>query len=440
MDGIFQQFCTFRNVCYKDNTLYYSGDPPYNIEVPLKIYSGVGRLRRNNSPIMAVDFVDSAEFQDIWYKGQNEYIDTKSFLFSQTFNNYYFTLYSLFGLHETFKVVLPQYPTSDYRHFVRLFLADDNLVKPLLPELYSIYSSSPVQKISHMDKGKSKKICFDDITVGLERNAILGEEFWYENLLGQNTDKSGSFKPTKDWRSYYSTYKSLSDRQRRVDDKKVFHYKNSVFYLENERVRRIFTEFRDFSLDRLGLTNVTSTTDKIVITFIVRSTKRKIVNLEELEETITSRWRDYVHVQMVNLEDHNLSDQIRIMRNTSILVGMHGAGIMNAMWLRDNSEVIEMFPFKYYKPTYELVCELLSIKRHVWVNDNADDSIFDWSRINVDLTYEEKERIINSTRLKKVKDGDLKNLFKNQDTYINAGKFMSIINPIISKMVLLRNK
>lgn len=422
--GPYTQFCTFRKVCYKNKTVLYFGAPPKDMELPLSIYTGVGRIRRNSAAILDVEFDSNPQE---WFDFNNTVVETKSYVFSQTFNNYYFTLYTLFSLYETLKVTLPYYPTTDYRDYISLFLSDERVIKPSIPELYSIYSKETVGKLTNADK-KNKSVCFDNVTVGLERNAILGEEYWYDNLLDENSKN----KPVRNWRSYFNQYIHY------VEGKKTDkYYRASVFDLEKGRITKILTEFRDYSLKKLGLYVSTVPEYKVVITFISREKKRRILNVEEIKSFISMRWEDNIHIQEYNLEDYTLSEQISIMRNTSILIGIHGAGLMNAMWLRDHAEVIELFPYKYYKPTYELVCDLLSLKRHVWINKIVDNTVFNWKRVPKDLSFEDKELIVNTTRHPEVSDSDLKNLFKNQDTYIDIAQFMGIINPIISKMVKL---
>lgn len=45
-------------------------------------------------------------------------------------------------------------------------------------------------------------------------------------------------------------------------------------------------------------------------------------------------------------------EQVRVMSNTGILVGMHGAGFVNALFLPRGAVTVELFAGRYYSSEY----------------------------------------------------------------------------------------
>jgi capsular polysaccharide biosynthesis protein len=66
--------------------------------------------------------------------------------------------------------------------------------------------------------------------------------------------------------------------------------------------------------------------DPIIITFISRRKKRRIINEREVVEALEEKWKPHVSVQWVNLEDFTFHEQLHLIRRSSVLIGMHGAG------------------------------------------------------------------------------------------------------------------
>ncbi len=60
------------------------------------------------------------------------------------------------------------------------------------------------------------------------------------------------------------------------------------------------------------------------------------------------------------MEELSFSDQIRLMRGTKFVVGMHGAGLTNMLFMESGSTVLEIFdPKGYFNPCFfRLACDL----------------------------------------------------------------------------------
>ncbi|XP_048257772.1 EGF domain-specific O-linked N-acetylglucosamine transferase-like [Haliotis rufescens] len=101
--------------------------------------------------------------------------------------------------------------------------------------------------------------------------------------------------------------------------------------------------FSEHVLHNLNIQQTGPLVDKLRVTFLVRSTKiRRILNQEEMLAGL-QRLSD-LEVQMV---DFNKSipfiDQLQIIHNTDLFIGLHGAGLTYMLYLPDWATVFEIY-------------------------------------------------------------------------------------------------
>ncbi|TGO29925.1 hypothetical protein BPAE_0009g00200 [Botrytis paeoniae] len=80
----------------------------------------------------------------------------------------------------------------------------------------------------------------------------------------------------------------------------------------------------------------------IVITYIDRR-RRRLVGQESYLEELQSR-DPRVKIQMIDFESIPFSEQVKIVRETDILVGVHGAGLTHGIFLPEGSVMVEILP------------------------------------------------------------------------------------------------
>ncbi len=78
---------------------------------------------------------------------------------------------------------------------------------------------------------------------------------------------------------------------------------------------------------------------QIVLTMIERS-QRKIINLAQLKTIAEKTYGHAIVVQIIDLADIPFSDQLRFMRNTTILLGIDGTGLMNSLFMLNPCGVV----------------------------------------------------------------------------------------------------
>ncbi|XP_055851500.1 EGF domain-specific O-linked N-acetylglucosamine transferase [Episyrphus balteatus] len=105
----------------------------------------------------------------------------------------------------------------------------------------------------------------------------------------------------------------------------------------------LFRAFSEFITHRLQIPMHEKINSKIRITFLSRKTKyRQALNEDELIAEISGN-RDYF-VRRISFErGMSFSDQLQIIRNTDILIGMHGAGLTHLLFLPNWATIFELY-------------------------------------------------------------------------------------------------
>jgi EGF domain-specific O-GlcNAc transferase len=105
----------------------------------------------------------------------------------------------------------------------------------------------------------------------------------------------------------------------------------------------LFHAFSEHVLHRLDIEQLPRQSPKLRITFLARrSMYRRILNEDELFAELLKDER--YEAQIVDF-DHGItfSDQLRVVRNTDILIGMHGAGLTHLLFLPKWAALFELY-------------------------------------------------------------------------------------------------
>lgn len=147
--------------------------------------------------------------------------------------------------------------------------------------------------------------------------------------------------------------------------------------------------FREYILDKFAVQTSKSLDCKNVSIFFIkrrdyskeihgryRITARKILNEEELVKIIKTRYKN-AHVTNFPLDGMEFRDQLKVVTNTDILMGMHGAGMAQVLFLPQHAGVVEFFPAYYPKypgrTYFEVWSKWLGLKYVSWQNSNPNN-------------------------------------------------------------------
>lgn len=107
------------------------------------------------------------------------------------------------------------------------------------------------------------------------------------------------------------------------------------------------------------------------LVFLSRKDTRRVLNEMDLVLAISKQFR--VKVMTVSLETHSLAEVVQVVHSSRGMVGMHGSLLSLAMFLRQGSAVVELFPYGVdphgYTP-YRTLCGIpgMLIAYRAWTN------------------------------------------------------------------------
>jgi len=136
--------------------------------------------------------------------------------------------------------------------------------------------------------------------------------------------------------------------------------------------------------------------------FIVREKKRRIINQDELADILRSRGFEVRMVVLEKLEHH---EQFYLMREACVLVGAHGAGMMNGIFMPEQAVVVQLVPnfmglHKDWKKflNYGSMMEQSGLFYFEWrdeLTDMATDIKLDYKTINTYVPPHEFAEIVD---------------------------------------------
>lgn len=133
-------------------------------------------------------------------------------------------------------------------------------------------------------------------------------------------------------------------------------------------------------------------TTGIVITIISRrnyqgrTIQRRWLNEDEIVRLMRERYSGLdVKIQSIDFVQLSLAEQMRIVLQSDVLIGMHGAGMVNVIWSRPETLVVEIFPKKRFRWGYRNLCQFLGCSWHEYrggkdtgLGDNKSDKTLDY--------------------------------------------------------------
>ena len=103
---------------------------------------------------------------------------------------------------------------------------------------------------------------------------------------------------------------------------------------------------------------------------------RKIHNERELIRELKKSY-PLAHIQGVQIDLHNMQQQLRMISDTDMLIGMHGAGLTHALFLPSHGAVLEFLP-NYWSATnihFEAFSRWSGLHYLRWVNDDPENEL-----------------------------------------------------------------
>lgn len=124
-------------------------------------------------------------------------------------------------------------------------------------------------------------------------------------------------------------------------------------------------------------------TSNLTLTFIDRRETRTLRDTPHHLENLQAHFPN-VHIQSVDFAAIPFSKQLQIIRETDILVGVHGAGLTHSMFLPEGSSMVEILP---HNLNYKGFRNLAKLRRHRYFSAHANfsDEKGDWHDLDVSI-------------------------------------------------------
>jgi len=128
-------------------------------------------------------------------------------------------------------------------------------------------------------------------------------------------------------------------------------------------------------LDELGLAGQPEPS-RIRVGIISRRRKRFILNEDDLVDACLDLGLD---VQVLPLEQMTLFEQLAALRSVTVLVGIHGSGLNNAIFMHKGSVLVQLLPYKLnYKGAFQTNARRAGVEYVEWALQDASRSRFHW--------------------------------------------------------------
>jgi hypothetical protein len=154
------------------------------------------------------------------------------------------------------------------------------------------------------------------------------------------------------------------------------HYRDSILF-EYDVNESTVAGLREAVLENFSIYSPEMSPDDPPLVLLIDrgAHPRTITNLNELA-TVMFDGCPYCTVERVMLHTMNLQDQLSIISRASVLVGLHGSGLANVMWMAKWREerpthLVEILPYGYVcRNWYETAAKAAGVKYHSLMNVN----------------------------------------------------------------------
>jgi EGF domain-specific O-GlcNAc transferase len=151
----------------------------------------------------------------------------------------------------------------------------------------------------------------------------------------------------------------------------------------------LLTDFRDDLLQHFELTSpaVSTRTRSLTVTIIDRTKKRRLIDHSRLFADLKEALPRH-RFQLTDFAALELREQIAVIRDTDVLVGVHGAGLTHSMFLPPGSAVVEYMPFDLEHRGFRNLAEMLGLAYRgakTLPSVAQDKQTSDWQKDDVEM-------------------------------------------------------
>jgi hypothetical protein len=195
-------------------------------------------------------------------------------------------------------------------------------------------------------------------------------------------------------------------------------------------VRRWMLEFAGTTLEKCQ-----PNYDHPIVLIVHRKTKREVRRLLNPEELLRAT-RDmcpFCDVQMVDFQQFDKNGQLRFVCNASVLIGVHGSGLIHTAWMTGATErlpaaLVELFPFRYTcRDWYMQMAKMLNLLYYPVYTLRLNQSRWeDWHNVTkVNMCHTAREACLM---------GKCHDFLRDQSIIADIPYYKSVVGPFFKKM------
>lgn len=124
---------------------------------------------------------------------------------------------------------------------------------------------------------------------------------------------------------------------------------------------RLVQDFKQYAFKRYNIVPMVKHATKVITiisrrNYVGRAIGRRWMNEKEIMINMIQKYPHF-KIQSIDFTQINMEQQMRTMAQTNIAIGMHGAGMVNVLWMPLHAKVIELFPKKKKRWGYRNICQ-----------------------------------------------------------------------------------
>ena len=199
-------------------------------------------------------------------------------------------------------------------------------------------------------------------------------------------------------------------------------------------------DYKQWIVHRFGLDQLPPL-EKAAIGFMSRRMKRVVLNEDELIVAMRARG---LNAELLHLEDMPLYQQVASMKSISVLIGIHGSGLMNAQWMRAGGVSVQLLQCKMDEGAFRGSIDVLrgaaqsaGVHYFEWKQSDPTKCRAHWHFMGGD--YAGRENEVMSKGPACCDSTAFFEFFVNQDIYIEPSVFLTDVVDRALGMVTLRS-
>ena len=160
---------------------------------------------------------------------------------------------------------------------------------------------------------------------------------------------------------------------------------------------------------------------------VSRRRKRFLLNEAELVDAALALG---VEVQLLPFEAMTLYEQLAALRSTTILVGVHGSGLNNAIFMPEGACLIQLLPFGLkYKGSFQANAVAAGVEYREWKLEDSSLSRFHWEFLGEKELRHGKQAVLD--RGSPSGGAEVYTFWINQDIVVPVADFVALLEDAI---------